>query len=781
LLRRDSQPKGEPLFRDVLEEAEIPALDAAYSRSWQNTVLAARTGGFHVAFIDLEAGDDRELARTIESLRRADGQLELVGLSRVCCRDRRNDFLMQGLLDVVSGPELRPDVLERTMRVVRERGRTRQEHSLIERLRGTGRLPATLLREMRHAVLAMEPSGTIAYANPTALALVAAPKETLVGKPMTTLVDVPHRPRLTRSLQRCLSTQRSTTLHCRILVEGEAARWAELDLVPWKRGEGEQPGVVVLARNLGERQTLRSGAAVEEDELHAALASNLDTVPVGILICNTEGRPRIVNRVAREFLGMNAMLPLERWPSASFIRKPDGTGITEEDLPPLMTLRDGVPRREVELHVGRPGSTPIPLLWSTDAVRDLRGEIVEVTCSLTNISDRHEMFAQLEQSQKMETVGVLAGGVAHDFNNILCAILGYTELLLARVPAEDPNREPLGEIRKAGEKAAGLTRQLLTFSRRSEATPQCFVLNDSITDMESMLSRLMTDAVRLELDLFKDLGTIRADPERMGQILMNLCVNARDAMAEGGSIHVITRNVRLSRRDAERLDGLSSGEHVQLEVRDSGCGMDAATREHIFEPFFTTKPAGRGTGLGLSTVYEIVRQSGGRIEVESELGRGTVFRLTFPRVFDQEERAVPSPSAAADAAEKPTVLVVEDEPMVRSLIEEVLELQGVDVLTASNGEHGLRICQDESIRIDLLVTDVVMPQMTGRDLARRATAIRPDLKVLFVSGYTPDALLRYGVDRDEVDFLQKPFSPMQMTDRVSRLLPGRESQRALGA
>jgi PAS domain S-box-containing protein len=394
-----------------------------------------------------------------------------------------------------------------------------------------------------------------------------------------------------------------------------------------------------------------------------------------------------------------------------------------------------------------------------------------------DLTERHNLEEQLRQSQKMEAVGRLAGGVAHDFNNLLTVINGYGEILLESTPGDDPRQSYAQEIKKAGDRASALTRQLLAFSRRQLLVPRVLNLNTLVADMDKMLRRLIGEDVELEIHLDGALRVIKADPGQIEQVLMNLVVNARDAMPRGGKLTIATRNVHL---DGERLrerPEVLPGPYVQLLVRDTGCGMDAETRKHIFEPFFTTKEKGKGTGLGLATVYGIVKQSEGHIEVVSQPGKGTTFSIFLPRLEVPAEGAesVATPTELPRGNE--TVLLVEDEDGVRALARQVLRQSGYEVLEASQGEEALALSNRHKGPIHLLLSDVVMPKLSGVELYERLRPQRPETRVLFMSGFTDTALLRYEVMTGEVDCFLKPFTPQTLTRMVREVLDRRADER----
>jgi len=410
------------------------------------------------------------------------------------------------------------------------------------------------------------------------------------------------------------------------------------------------------------------------------------------------------------------------------------------------------------------------LHWTDRGIFDEDGQLREVQSVGRDVTEQVALEEQLRQAQKMEAVGRLAGGVAHDFNNLLMAMTGYADLLLRAMRQDDPHRRYVGEIQKAAHRAAALTQQLLAFSRKQVLSPKILDLNTSVIDIERMLRRLIGEDVELVTDLAPDLGLVKVDPHQVDQVILNLVVNARDAMPKGGKLTIRTANVYLDEQFAKTHPEGASGEYVMLSVSDTGCGMDPDTLSRIFEPFFTTKPMGKGTGLGLSTVYGIVRQSGGQIDVESEVGKGSTFRIYLPRVSEPAmERSTANPYGDLPGGTE-TVLLVEDEDTVRSVVRGVLQSSGYNVLEAASGEEALGVCEGHRGPIHLVVTDVVMPGISGRELAERLAERIPDLRVLYMSGHTDDSVLRHGVMTGGGAFLQKPFSPEVLVRRVRELL-----------
>jgi CheY-like chemotaxis protein len=372
----------------------------------------------------------------------------------------------------------------------------------------------------------------------------------------------------------------------------------------------------------------------------------------------------------------------------------------------------------------------------------------------------------------MEAVGQLAGGVAHDFNNLLTIISGYSDLLLQQLPPGDPSREMVEEIYRAGERSAALTRQLLAFSRKQVTAPKVLDLNAVVADAEKMLRRVIGEDVHLETALQPQLGHVKADPGQLEQVLMNLAINARDAMPRGGRLLIGTLNVELGEGYTHGHAGVAPGAYVLLAVSDTGCGMTEEVKARIFEPFYTTKERGHGTGLGLAVVHGIVKEAGGHVEVYSEPGLGSSFKVYLPRADQPAWSGHTLSSHLPPPGGTETILLVEDEDAVRALTRHALVGCGYTVLEGSGGEEALRIASQHDRPIDLLVTDVIMPGLGGRRLAERVLAVHPEAKVLYLSGYTDDAVVRHGILHDEVKFLQKPFSLLGLAMKVRAVLDG---------
>jgi len=543
----------------------------------------------------------------------------------------------------------------------------------------------------------------------------------------------------------------------RILRPDGSSRWI------WDRGYAARDEQGNIKRFVGVAEDITERKQAEEQSARlAAIIEYVDDAIVsltlnGIVIGWNPGAERLYGYSAEEMIGHSIILlyPPEKHAEYDTIMARARRGERVEALDTVRRRKDG---------------TLIDVAISVAAIEVQPGLVTGATKISHDISKIKRLEEQFRQAQKMEAVGLLAGGVAHDFKNLLTVINGYSEMLLSRLRPDDPMRELLAEINKAGEMAGTLTRQLLAVSRQQVLEPKVLDLNAVVTETESTLRHLIGEGIILTTVLDPALKPVKVDPGQIQQVLMNLAVNARDAMPQGGQLRVETRNVTLDKAYRQTHPGVQPGAYSILAVTDTGTGMDEVTQARIFEPFFTTKRPGKGTGLGLAVVHGVVKQSGGHIEVDSELGRGAVFQVYFPQV----KEALAAGKAWSDSQTMPTgsetLLLVEDHDAVRAFARHVLRSCGYTLLEASDGREAIRVVQNHTGPIHLVVSDVVMPHLGGRQLAEGLEGVRPGLKMLFLSGYTDEAVVQHGILEADVAFLQKPFTPTALAQKVRAVL-----------
>jgi two-component system cell cycle sensor histidine kinase/response regulator CckA len=533
---------------------------------------------------------------------------------------------------------------------------------------------------------------------------------------------------------------------------------------PHRDSNGEVIGLLGICRDITDRKRGEEEFRRSQQKLRI----HFEHTPLAVVEWDTQLRITEWSSSAERVFGYSRHEALGR--DASFL------------VPPA--LREHVDRMGQEI-LGQKGGTrsandnltkdgrTISCEWYNTPLVDESGNVLGVASLVQDVTERVALEERLRQSQKMEAVGRLAGGVAHDFNNLLTVIMGYSQILTDGLPGASRLKDATTQIRSAADRAAGITRQLLAFSRKQVLSPRVIDLNDVMLNLDTMLRRLIGEDVEVLTVPGRDLGTVKADPGQIEQVIMNLALNARDAMPNGGKLTLETENMDLDDSYAREHEPLQPGRYVMLAVSDTGTGMSSDTQAHIFEPFFTTKEVGKGTGLGLSMVYGIVKQSGGYIWVYSEPGRGTTFKIYLPRV-DQPAEAVgveKRPAGVQRGTE--TILLVEDDDQLRQLTSSVLAHCGYKVLTAAGTEEGLALCRENHRNIRLLVTDVIMPGMNGRQLAEQVKLISPNTRVLYVSGYTSNAIVHYGVLDPGLWFLPKPFSLSALIAKVREVLDAR--------
>jgi PAS domain S-box-containing protein len=575
-----------------------------------------------------------------------------------------------------------------------------------------------------------------------------------------TLLDSVHpedRERVAATMARKQETQ-GYDQEFRILRPDGEMRWIWARCYPVT---GKQ-GVAIRFATIAEDITQRKAAEREQSRLAAITEYSGDVVVSitvgGSIIAWNLGAERHYGYTAEEVLGrpLSILFPSDHY---------------QEYLHIMKQVRNGEPVPSHDTVRRRKDGTLIEMSVAIIPIEARDGEVVGASKVSHDITRIKKLEAQFIEAQKMEAIGQLAGGVAHDFNNILFVILGHSDLLLQDLGPNHPSQKDAKAIHQAAERAAGVTRQLLVFSRKQKVQPVALDLNEVVAGLDKMLRQLIDENIVMTVVPGQPIGRVKADPGYVGQVLMNLVINARDAMPRGGALSVTTSDVTVDEVFSSAHPGVAPGEYVVLSVIDTGTGMTAAVQVRLFEPLFTTKPKGRGTGLGLATCRTIVGQSNGHIEVSSEVGKGTTFDVYFPRLDEPLAAAVSPIQAGPLPRGTEALLIVEDDPAVRQLASAVLQAQGYEVLVAANGQDGLRIARDHTgPAIRLVVTDVVMPLMGGKMMAESLTSGDPDLKVLFTSGYTDDAIAQYGVLDPGVAFLPKPFTPATLIGKVRELL-----------
>jgi PAS domain S-box-containing protein len=588
----------------------------------------------------------------------------------------------------------------------------------------------------------------------------------LIGGNAAMLIAPADRERVSVETLLTLEQGRPSSLECQILLRDGSERSAQMTMAPLRAADGAVAGKVTILHDITERKEADRALRRERE----FSASTINAIPGIFFVLDHQGKYVRWNKSLENLIDLPPD-QIARTDALDRVHSEDRQRVADAISE---ALANGSAEVEARGFVGQ--SEEVRHFYLTGRRMELDGVVYLVGCGV-DITERKEAEAarerlesQLLQSQKLESIGRLAGGVAHDFNNHLTVINGYCDLMLSRLAADDANRESLIDMRRAGERAATLTHQLLAFGRKQLLSPSPVSLNRIVASLGTMLDRLVPENIEVTTVLAPELGAAMADTGQIEQVLMNLVANARDAMPEGGKILIETANVDLESATVERDRSIGPGAYVTLAVSDTGIGMDERTRALIFEPFFTTKDLGKGTGLGLAMVYGIVSQSGGAIAVRSQPGAGSAFTVYLPRLDAEAAQASSAPVAEGSRSGRGTVLLVEDQEAVRSLLARVLLASGYQVISAGSGPQALALPDSQVSSVDLLITDLVMPGMSGGELATRLAAHREGLRVLFISGYAPNSIVHQGILDPRVAFLQKPFSPAQITAKIDEIL-----------
>jgi two-component system cell cycle sensor histidine kinase/response regulator CckA len=609
------------------------------------------------------------------------------------------------------------------------------------------------------AIIALDLAGNVTMWNREAEEIYGWTEEEVLGKPLP-YIPVEQQQEFLSMWNQAAQGVEFHQVECRRQRKDGSPIDTSVSVRPLREADGRIVGVMSVIADVTEQKR-------EEEEIlfqKTRFQSLFENSPVGIVILDAQDRIIGINHAFELIFGYSideiqgrvindVIVPPELLPEAEQLSKNTQTGMTV-DKESIRIRKDG---GRVHVHVfGVPFTS--------------QGKQLGIFGMYADVSKSRSLEDQLRQAQKMEAVGRLAGGIAHDFNNLLTSILGYGQLTLGQLDEKDPLRNHVQEIIKAGERATLLTNQLLAFSRKQVLQPVILNLNSIVADMDKMLRRLIGEDIELITHLDPHIGTVRADPGQMKQVLLNLAVNSRDAMPQGGKLIIETTSVDLDEAYVKQHAGMTAGPHIMLAVTDTGCGMDHETLSHMFEPFFTTKKEGKGTGLGLSTVYGIVKQSNGCIWAYSEPGKGSCLKIYLPRVETEATEITLSQESAPKGTG--TILVVEDEDGVRNMIHSTLQMNGYKLLEAASGMEGLELSRKHKGKIDLLLTDVVMPQMNGTQLAEQLSASRPEMRIIFMSGYTEDGVIQLEEMEANMNFLQKPFSLNRLLSKVQEVLHG---------
>jgi PAS domain S-box-containing protein len=672
----------------------------------------------------------------------------------------------------VLAPDGRMRWIRNTFRAVCENGRAR-------RLVGA-MLDVTDSHEPRHregyyramvessadAIALLNRDGTIRLVTESIERLSGYTPDELLGRNALDRIHPDDRAAVGDTFQRALK-QPGVPISVEYRGQHKDGSWRHREVVGVNRLDDPAIAAVVINYRDTTAHKVTEAALLERERVYQ---STFDEALIGLAQTSLEGRFLLVNRRLCDLLGYTP----EELRALDFMTISHPDEVAEDVVAKERLIAGAIDRYTREKRYRRKDGSFVWTNLTVSLHRHVSGDPNYFVATIEDITERKRAEEEARQLHKMEAIGRLAGGIAHDFHNLLTVIVGYADLVLNELKADDPIRRDVQEIGAAGKSAASLTGQLLAFSRKQMLQPLVLDLNTVVSRMTALLRRLIGEHIRFEWRPEKALDRVRADPGQIEQVILNLALNARDAMPRGGTLSIETANVELDAAHASDHPGAAVGHHVMLAISDTGVGMDRAVQERVFEPFYTTKELGKGTGLGLATVYGIIKQSGGSIFVYSEPEHGTTFKILLPRAEQVAEvvSVQPRPSWALGGSE--TILLVEDQPEARAVARASLARHGYTVLEASQGEEALQIVQDHNQEIHLLLTDVVMPAMSGHELAQRLLQRRPHVRVLYTSGYTDDATVQRDVIESGVAFIQKPFTPADLLRKVREVLDARE-------
>ncbi len=755
ILNVDDDESGRHARTRILRQAGFAVKEAATGE--EAIRLAKENPNLILLDVNLPDMDGLEVCRRLKTLSQT-RWIPVLQISAISVSSKDQAAGLETGADAYLTAPADPELLVATIRALLRTSRAEAE------ARAAARDWEATFNSISHGVGLLNREGRLRQVNRAMAELLDMPADQLVGMRYDETLGGAQMPPEGWPFDRARESRRRESSN--IAMRG---RWFQLTADPLLDEHGKFTGAVRTLIDITEQMR----AQEEHERLmrqleneRARLQEILRQMPAGVLIAAApSGELLLSNEQADRIL--RGPLP-ETQPR---YYHPGGRHYAPDELPLSRSLASGEIVNGEEVELVRGDGSRATVLISSAPIRDRRGFIVAGVATLHDVTERKQLEQQFRQAQKMEAIGRMAGGVAHDFNNLLTIISGYAQMLLDGLDPKDPARKDLEPIIEAADRAAALTRQLLTFSRRQVVQPKLLDINRQVSRMNRMLRRVIGEDIELVISLKSEPGRIMADPGQLEQVILNLAINARDAMPQGGRLTIETAEIELRGEPSGDTRELAPGRYVVLALSDTGTGMDAETMSHLFEPFFTTKGKGKGTGLGLSTVYGIVKQSHGEVVVSSEVGRGTTVRIYFP-VAGQTGKVAAETTDRAGAARRgtETILLVEDEAEVRRLAREMLARQGYTVLEAGSGAEALRIWRDRQESIDMLLTDVVMPRMSGRELADKLRETRPDLKLMYMSGYTDDVVARHGVLEGGTPFISKPFTYELLSRKVRSVL-----------
>ncbi len=736
----------------LLREALYEGGGTSFQLTHANTLAAALqrldSMTFDVVLLDLSLPDADGLDTLVRTHERAPS-VPIVVLTGLNDEDLATRAVREGAQDYLVKGQVDGQLLVRAMRYATERKRA------IEALQRSEEYYRSLIENALDIIVVLGSEGNILYGSPSFERVLGYPAGALTRSNVFELVHPDDRAKV-RAIMKIGNKNPGATksFECRLCHRN--GTWRVMETIG-KHFEGETTvnGYVLNSRDITERKRGEEALRQAKETLQAVI----ETSPLAIYRIDTNGEIKSWNTAAQTIFGLAESEVLNRSIDIVF------SAAEQNSLVRIAEALDGHLAVAREEHLPRKDGTLVEVTVWNAQLRDGSGKVIGVVEVVADNTDRKRLELQFRQIQKMDAVGLLAGGIAHDFNNLLTVITGYCEMMLDQIDPATPIHEDVKEVLKASERATALTKQLLAFSRKQIVQPRVIDLHQLVQDTEQLLRRLVGTNIEIAIHPPASVMKVRADPGHLEQVIVNLVVNARDAMPEGGRIEIWLRS-EFHPADAS----LVAGSYVVLELTDTGTGIDEDTQKHLFDPFFTTKEKGRGTGLGLSTSYGIVKQNHGEITFSSTLGQGTRFYIYLPEVAEPLDFAPPIQKSPRSYSGRETILLAEDEDGVRTVMTEMLEKRGYVVLPVNGGVDALQAIQSHPGKLDLLVTDVIMPKMSGRDLAEKAVILRPGLKVLYVSGYTGEIMDEGGELEEGTDLLQKPFTPDELAAKVREVL-----------